>query len=281
MIKSVTTLTFILIMLSTSILKAQDFQGQATYESKTNMSDGIKIESPGMTPEMKAQFEEKMKKAFEKSYTLTFNKSESVYEEPQKLEAPSGSSDGMMVKTVTSGDGKLYKNVKDKKMISEEDSFGKEFLITDSLPNWNWKLQNETKKIGEYTCYKAISVIPVTQEDKDAYEKQMKEKSESTTQFMYIEEPKERIITVWYTPEIPVSQGPGAFWGLPGLILEVNDDKTVILCSKIVLNPKEKLTIKMPKNGKKVTKKEYDILIEKQFEQMKDSNGNIHIQIGN
>ena len=268
-------------MLSTSILKAQDFQGQATYESKTNIGNDFKIESPGMTPEMKAQFQERMKKSFEKTYILTFNKSESVYEEPQKLEAPSGPSDGMMVKTVSSEDGKIYKNVKDKKMISEEDFFGKEFLITDSLPNWNWKLQNETKKIGEYTCYKAISVTPVTQEDKDAYEKQMKEKSESATQFMFIEEPKERMITVWYTPEIPVSQGPGDFWGLPGLILEVNDDKTVILCSKIVLNPKEKLAIKMPKNGKKVTKKEYDRLIEKQMEQMKDSNGNIQIRIGN
>jgi GLPGLI family protein len=27
--------------------------------------------------------------------------------------------------------------------------------------------------------------------------------------------------------------------GLPGLILEINDGKTVILCSKIVLNPKK------------------------------------------
>lgn len=268
-------------MLSSSILKAQDFQGQATYESKTNMKDDVKIESPGMTPEMKTKLEERMKKAFEKSYTLTFNKVESVYEEPQKLEAPSGSGNGMMIKTITSGDGKIYKNVKDKKMISEEDFLGEEFLITDSLPNWNWKLQNETKKIGEYTCYKAISVTPVTKEDKDAYEKQMKGKSENATQFMYIAEPKERIITVWYTPEIPVSQGPASFWGLPGLILEVNNDKTVILCSKIVLNPKEKLAIKMPKNGKRVTKKEYDILIEKQFEHMKDSKGNIHIQIGN
>jgi GLPGLI family protein len=55
-----------------------------------------------------------------------------------------------------------------------------------------------------------------------------------------LEMPKDVTITAWYTPEIPVNQGPENYWGLPGLILEINDGKTVILCSKIVLNPKEK-----------------------------------------
>lgn len=281
MIKSAITLAFIVAIFSISSMKAQDFQGQATYESKTDMKNSVKIESPSLTPEMKVRMEERMKKAFEKTYLLTFNKTESIYEQPQTLEAPSGPSGGIMVKTVTAGDGKIYKNVKDKKSISEEDFFGKEFLVTDSLHNWKWQLQGETKKIGEYTCYKAISVIPVTAEDKAEYEKRKNKKSESSTQFIYVEEPKEKTITVWYTPDIPVSQGPGDYWGLPGLILEVNDEQTVILCSKIVLNPKDKITIKAPKNGKKVTKKEFNTQIEKQMEQMKDSKGDIHIQIGN
>jgi predicted GIY-YIG superfamily endonuclease len=54
------------------------------------------------------------------------------------------------------------------------------------------------------------------------------------------EMPKEISITAWYTPEIPINQGPENYWGLPGLILEVTDGKTVILCSKLVLNTKEK-----------------------------------------
>lgn len=282
MIKSTVTLAFMVTVFSTNLMKAQDFQGQATYESKTMMKDDIKIEGSNITPEMKAMFAEKMKKAFEKSFVLNFNKTESIYEEPQKLEAPGASSSGrMVVKTASTGDGKIYKNIKSKMMLSEEDFFGKEFLITDSLHNWNWQLLSETKKIGNYTCYKAISVIPVTKEDMAEYEKMKSKKSEGKTQLFTVSEPKERTITVWYTPEIPISQGPGEYWGLPGLIMEVSDANTVILCSKIILNPKDKITIKVPKNGKKVTKKEYDRLIEKQMEQMKDSKGDIQIRIGN
>ncbi|RKS26822.1 GLPGLI family protein [Flavobacterium endophyticum] len=281
MIKSTVTLAFMVTVFSASLMKAQDFQGQATYESKTIIKDDIKIDGPNMTPDMKAMFAEKMKKAFEKTYVLNFNKTESIYEEPQKLEAPGASSGGVVIKTASASDGKIYKNIKSKMMLSEEDFFGKEFLITDSLPNWNWQLLNETKKIGNYTCYKAVSVIPVTKEDMEEYEKMKKKKSEGTTQLFTVSEPKERTITVWYTPEIPISQGPGEYWGLPGLIMEVSDARTVVLCSKIILNPKDKITIKVPKSGKKVTKKEYDILIEKQMEQMKDSKGNIQIRIGN
>lgn len=281
MIKSTVTLAFMVTVFSASLMKAQDFQGQATYESKTIIKDDIKIDGPNMTPDMKAMFAEKMKKAFEKTYVLNFNKTESIYEEPQKLEAPGASSGGVVIKTASASDGKIYKNIKSKMMLSEEDFFGKEFLITDSLSNWNWQLMNETKKIGNYTCYKAVSVIPVTKEDMEEYEKMKKKKSEGATQLFTVSEPKERTITVWYTPEIPISQGPGEYWGLPGLIMEVNDATTVVLCSKIILNPKDKITIKVPKSGKKVTKKEYDILIEKQMEQMKDSKGNIQIRIGN
>ena len=175
MIKSTVTLAFMVTVFSASLMKAQDFQGQATYESKTIIKDDIKIDGPNMTPDMKAMFAEKMKKAFEKTYVLNFNKTESIYEEPQKLEAPGASSGGVVVKTASASDGKIYKNIKSKMMLSEEDFFGKEFLITDSLPNWNWQLLNETKKIGNYTCYKAVSVIPVTKEDMEEYEKMKKQ----------------------------------------------------------------------------------------------------------
>ena len=88
-----------------------------------------------------------------------------------------------------------------------------------------------------------------------------------------IEIPKEITITAWYTPEIPVNQGPESYWGLPGLILEVNDGKTTILCSKVVLNAKEKVEIKAPTNGKVISQKEYDETVVKKMEEMQEMNG--------
>ena len=84
--------------------------------------------------------------------------------------------------------------------------------------------------------------------------------------------PKENTITAWYCPEIPVNQGPENYWGLPGLILEVNDGKTVILCSKLVLNSKEKVEIKPASKGKVVTQKEYDETVKKKMEEMREMN---------
>lgn len=273
----ITVALFVLVLSSKMV--AQEFHGMAVYESKTDLKD-MKIESEGINDEMNKQIMESMKKQFEKKFFLDFNKYESVYYEEQKLDAPTAGSTGFSMSFSGSGDGsKTYKNVKEKMQIEEEDFFGKEFLITDSLKVLNWQLQSETKKIGNYTCYKAIHVDPVTEEDIKQYEDFKKQQEAAKTAFFVMDEPKERVTTVWYTPEIPVSQGPGEFWGLPGLILEANYDNTTILCSKVVLNPKDKTEIKKPKKGKKVTKKEHESLIAKQMEQMTDKDGAIRIEI--
>jgi len=84
--------------------------------------------------------------------------------------------------------------------------------------------------------------------------------------------PKETVITAWYTPEIPVSQGRLNYWRLPGLILEVNDGKTVILCSKVVLNPKVKSEIKAVSKGKVTSQKEFDETVLKKMEEFREMN---------
>ena len=85
-----------------------------------------------------------------------------------------------------------------------------------------------------------------------------------------INPPKDRIVTAWFTPEIPVSHGPGPYWGLPGLILEVSDERTVILCSKLILNPEEKVTLSAPSKGKEVTQAEYAKIMEEKMGEMSE-----------
>ena len=86
------------------------------------------------------------------------------------------------------------------------------------------------------------------------------------------EMPKETTITAWYAPEIPVNQGPESYWGLPGLILEASDGKTTILCSKIVLNPKDKTEIKAPTNGKEISQAAYDETVVKKMQELREMN---------
>ncbi len=88
-----------------------------------------------------------------------------------------------------------------------------------------------------------------------------------------IEIPEEIEVTAWYTMQIPVNQGPGDYWGLPGLILEVSSGRTTILCSKIVLNPDEKEEIKKPIKGKEVTKQEYTDIVKQKVEEMQEMYG--------
>ena len=85
---------------------------------------------------------------------------------------------------------------------------------------------------------------------------------------------KEEVIIAWYTPQIPVSQGPDEYWGLPGLILEVSAGRTVILCNKIVINPKEGLAIEKPKKGDEVSREEYQEIVVEKTKEMAERFGN-------
>ena len=281
---SMKKITYILLALFGALTaNAQDFQGMAVYESKTTLPDMSKMGAPGgrdITPEMRKQIEERMKKALEKTFTLRFDKTASVYEEEEKLDAPGQDGGGMrMMASFMGGGGKHFKNVKEKRYVIEKEVFGKEFLIDDTLPKLTWKMESETKKIGNYTCYKATAVIPASKSDfrnlrlkKDDAKKDDTKKADEpkSTNFMdQMEMPKDVTITAWYSPEIPINQGPENYWGLPGLILEVTDGRTILLCSKVVLNTKEKAEIKAPTKGKKVTQAEFDDLVVKKMEEMR------------
>lgn len=286
-------------------IMAQDFQGMAVYESKTSTSD-FKTRMEGnknMTPDMIKGIEERMKKAFEKTFILHFDKSASIYKEEEKLEAVEQGGGGgfRMMTSFAGGGGTYYKNVKEKSYTVDKELMGKEFLVKDTLTNIKWKMEAETRLIGGYNCYKATAILPVNKtdfrnfrprDDKSAKaegnkDKKLEEGEKKSSILDMVEVPKEQVITAWYTPEIPVNQGPEGYWGLPGLILEVNDGKTVILCSKIVLNPKEKVVIKPVSKGKVISQKLFDETMIQKMEEMREmyrgrgGSGATQIRIGN
>ncbi|MBV7269498.1 GLPGLI family protein [Winogradskyella luteola] len=269
---------------------SQDFQGKAHYMSKTTM-DLDQWGGREMTPERKKEVEARMKKFLEKEYILTFNKTESIYEEDEKLEAPgSGGGFGRFGSSFTGGP--KYKNVKTKEMLQDQEFFGKQFLIKDELKGLEWKMGTETKQIGQYTCFKATATKTVDKfdwrsmrrrgpgqgsknDDKEKAKGKVAKDSTKTSDdpMQDIEVPKTIEVVAWYTPQIPINQGPDDFWGLPGLILEVSADRTTILCTKIVMNPEEKDNIEKPEKGEEVTQAEYNEIITKKMQEMREMYG--------
>ena len=271
--KKITTL--LVLVFASSIVNAQEFRGVATYESKTS-TDDVKLDNPQITEDMKKMIEEQMRKMSEKTFTLQFDKNTSVYEEEVVLQGGSDNpmAQGFKMMSNTMYGGVYYKNIKDSLFIQEREIFGKEFLIKDSLKTYKWELGTETKQVGNYMCFKATAVVPFDMTDyknmkrKEPADDKEKEQQENSTNFLdMVEVPKEVVVTAWYTPQIPVSQGPSEYWGLPGLIMEVSSGKTTILCSKLIINPKDKKEIKVPKNGKEITQKEFEKLLMEKMEE--------------
>lgn len=260
------TLIFTLLIVSIAS-NAQEFHGKAEYFCKQIFKNGIEEFGVKSDDNLRKEYEEALKKASEKIYTLTFNKKEALYEKQQVLEKPINQCDGVSVSVQFSGEGKKYINIQNQIKIEEDDIFGKEFLIVEKLNSLEWKLIDETKKIGEYTCYKAELIIPVSEKEKKEYEEYLK-KQEVKTSFFPMDEPKEKRITAWYTPEIPVAVGPLNYWGLPGLILELSDQKIIILCSKVTLSTKENYKIKVPNNGTEVSQEEFDAIHKAKIESL-------------
>jgi len=244
----------------TTIINAQEFQGIATYQTKMSFEFDVKKDSTEsdkkdmMNDDMKKAIREMIRKQSEKTYTLAFNKTSSLYTQDEELEKPKPASNGFMITIDTGSSDVLYKNTKEKTYTKSTEAFGKNFLIVDSLQTIDWKMGKESKKIGKYLCFKATASKMI-----DDYDfKTMKKK----------EKQKELKYTAWYTPEIPVNNGPADFSGLPGLILELHENKTQYLCTKLVLNPKEKIEIKAPTKGKKITEKKFEKMMNKKSKEM-------------
>lgn len=108
-------------------------------------------------------------------------------------------------------------------LIKECETLGECFIFDNKY--LEWELTQETKTINGYLTYKA------TRDNGN--------------------------VIAWYAPSIPIGFGPKGEYGLPGLILELEIGKIIFKATKIILNPNEKVVIKEPKGGKRVSYEEY------------------------
>ena len=255
------------IILITFNAYSQKLSGTATYISKAKMELGNW--GARLSEAQKKQVAARLKNRLEKTYELTFSNTESLFLEEEQIDAISGATDswgGYFSR------GDQYKNIQDNKLVQSQEFYGKRFLVKDDLYKIDWKMGTESKKIGQYTCYKAKAFVPYSELNwynfswSDIRREDRKEGEEDR-------KPEENLIVVeaWYTPQIPMAQGPAEFWGLPGLILEVSAENTTLLCTEIVLNKGKKIEIEAPDNGTVITKANYTKTVQEKMLDMRNN----------
>ncbi|MBY0485812.1 MAG: GLPGLI family protein, partial [Flavobacteriaceae bacterium] len=119
---------------------------------------------------------------------------------------------------------------------NQENFIIKKKIITD------WKISEDKKMICGYECYKASCLLKVDYGD-----------NEINTLYP---------LTAWYCPQLKYSYGPKGFGGLPGTILEL--EQNLIIYTAVNINTeKASEKIAMPTDTKIITEaKMYDLFEE-------------------
>lgn len=117
------------------------------------------------------------------------------------------------------------------------ETLGKKYVVND-IPEYKWKILNEIKEIEGYLCMKAETTDTI----------------------------KNQTIYAWFSDAIPVNGGPEGFYGLPGMILEIdiNSGDVLITASEVNIT-NEEVELPLPKKikGKKIERAEFNTLISK------------------
>jgi len=125
-------------------------------------------------------------------------------------------------------------------LISQKKVFETTFLLKDSVRKIKWKITDETREIAGYTCRRANALV---------------------LDSVYL--------VAFYTDQIPVSGGPEAFTGLPGMILglAMPHENVTWFATKVTETYPDAKALAPPKKGKAVNFKQ---LVETLHSAMKD-----------
>lgn len=178
---------------------------------------------------------------------LFFTSNESLYknqDKPQDLEVKHEENGNDFQLVIKIPETVIYSNKKEDQFLQSQDLMGKEFLISDQLEKYQWKITGEQKKILNYVCQKAI----------------LSDTSKN--------------LAVWFTNQIPVSAGPNGLSGLPGIILAVEQDNGDRMTIATAVEPLPvSHTFTKPSKGKVVKRAEYEKIREEKMKEMGAVNG--------
>jgi GLPGLI family protein len=175
-----------------------------------------------------------------RQYKLAFNNTEAIYIEVKALAINESPVIEAFVKGLSEFYGEVYFNQLKKSLIIKKEFSGSTFLIEKN--QINWVLAKDTIKIDDYVCYKP-----------------------TTTRIIENSEGRHKLeITAWYAPEISLPYGPDGYGGLPGLILQLNNNGTITALKKLEFF-NEAVDINFSLKGKRVTEDEFNSIVVKQY----------------
>lgn len=124
--------------------------------------------------------------------------------------------------------------------VNEVSDYGETILVVKSSKESKWILTKESKTINDAVCYKATTTKTVDTR-----------KGEITRQ-----------VIAWYNPKINIPAGPDGYFGLPGLIVQVEENNIITYLHKLKREEKES-KINIPTKGKEMTEDEYNEYVKK------------------
>lgn len=229
---------FLFCFLFSFSIQAQVKSGVALYglELSFTPNENAKQNSPSGTSMIARMIKKSESELGEVKGVLKFNSQKSYFTK----EVPMGidNSHALKISLIVLGlnNEGYYSSITENERLKVDEEFGKRYLIEDDLLK-KWDITKETKKIGKYTVYKATRT-KVVENSKGRFESQ---------------------VIAWFAPEIPYSFGPIGYGGLPGLIIQLEDNSHYP--SKYTIESidfsEEEIEIKMPE-GQRITSDEID-----------------------
>lgn len=228
---------FLLLIFSAllNLLSAQNSYGIIEFDRTTHWID-IMEELPWMTQEDidRDRLTWGKKDGWTQKYNLSFMPEETIYtyKEAENEHGYSRKQSNFI----------LINDLSNKTTRDWIELLGKNYKVYDDAPRYKWKILNEIKEVAGYLCMKA--------ETRDTL--------------------KDHVIHAWFATDIPVSGGPEGYYGLPGMILELNmnEGSVLVTATKVDLEPKEEgFTLPKKMKGKKISRTEYNQKISKYIDQ--------------
>ena len=250
----------------TTVASAQMKEGKISYERKINMHRNLP------DPQMKSMVPEFRTDKFE----LIFNENVSLFRSVVDEEAPdpfanAGGGGGGMRMNFRMPTANTYTDMAKQMQYEERAFFEKEFLIIDSLKQYKWKLSEETKTIAKQLCKKATTMITSPQMRMRVSIGGAGNNTDTTANTPRA--PKETELVVWYAENIPVSFGPDNYSGLPGVIMEIDQDNGATVTTAVEVSAKyPKKELVAPTKGEKMNRVQFQENMQKLMQLVKLSN---------